>query len=429
MGETMQIKSIISIIGGVCSKEFEGTFQKIKTNSKEINKGDIFLAINNGYQYADEALEKGAIAVITEKEGMGENYIYVPSTIEALGKIAKFYKEYYQKPMIAITGSAGKTTTKEFISTVLSKKYKILKSEKNHNNHIGLPETLLKLNDDIDIVVLEMGMNHFNEISYLSNICNPNYAVITNIGTAHIGNLGSKKNILKAKLEIIEGMEKGILLLNGKDRLLKKVTSNKVKIKKTKWQNCKHIKYQIDKTEFTYVYKKRKYPFIINIPGKHILEDCLLAIDLGLLLGISIEDIQKAVSEFKNEEGRYEIYQKDITIIDDTYNSSYESLKQGLLLLKKRKEHKMIILGDMLEFGQFSKKYHKKINLYLRKIKNKQVFLLGEQAKVIKGKHFETIASLQNHILSNIQKGDIVFVKGSHAMQLEQIVQTLKNNN
>ena len=186
----MKLSEINNILKGKINKDV--SFNKIKMNSKDITTNDVFLAINKGHNYIDEAINNGAVGIISEYD-LDYPSIKVDNSILALGKIANYIRNLYDIPLIAITGSVGKTTTKELIYSVLSKKYKVLKSEKNKNNNIGCPLTLLNLDETYDIIVLEFGMNHFNEISYLSKICNPDYAIITNIGTAHIGNLGSKK--------------------------------------------------------------------------------------------------------------------------------------------------------------------------------------------------------------------------------------------
>ena len=243
----MKLSQINKIINGKINNDI--SFNKIKVNSKEIQPGDLFLAINKGHDYIDEAINNGAVAIISEKE-LDTPSIKVDNSVITLGKIAHYIRNLYNIPLIAITGSVGKTTTKELIYLVLSKKYKVLKSNKNQNNHIGLPLTLLNLNNTYDVIVTELGMNHFNEISYLSNICNPNYAVITNIGTAHIGNLGSKKNILKAKLEILDGMNEGYLIVNNDDKYLNKL-KNTIKV------NSKILKIGSDFLEPIFVLRQK----------------------------------------------------------------------------------------------------------------------------------------------------------------------------
>lgn len=412
----MYLSEINKVVDGIIYNDVY--INKIKTNSKEIEKGDLFLAINKGHDYINEAINNGAVAIISEIDVDNIPYIKVNSSIAALGKIANYIRNKYSIPLIAVTGSVGKTTTKELISLVLSKKYKVLKSLKNNNNHIGLPLTLLNLDDSYDIIVAELGMNHQGEIDYLSKICNPNYAVITNIGSAHIGNLGSKKKILKAKLEILNGMKDGYLIINNDDKYLKKIKyKNIIKVDKSSL-NIKNLNYQ-DNIEFDI----NNIHFKINT-YKHLLIDALIAIKIGILFDIDLNLINEAILEHQNSEGRLNIIKNKYTIIDDSYNSSFESLVGGLEILKNKEDFKFIVLGDMLELGKYSNKYHKKINKYLKKINNKQVLLIGKYTKVIKGKHFNDIDKLSDYLKQNIKYNDIIYIKGSHAMNLDKIKET-----
>ena len=390
---------------------------KIKIDSKEIKKGDLFIAINKGHNYIEDAINNGAVAIISEIELEDIPNIKVKSSVEALGKIAHFIRQKYNIPLIAITGSVGKTTTKELISLVLSKKYKVLKSMENNNNHIGVPKTLLNLDENYDVIVTELGMNHKNEISYLSKICNPNYAVITNIGSAHIGNLGSKKNIYKAKLEILKGMNDGWLIINNEDKYLKKTKyQNLIKVDK---KNLKNLQIK-DKIEFDI----ENTHFIFN-SFKHLLIDVLIAIKIGILFNIELDLISEAIFEYQGINGRLNIIKNKYTIIDDSYNSSFESLIGGLNLLKNKKEFKFIVIGDMLELGKYSKKYHKKVNQFLKKIKNKEVLLIGNLVKVIKGTRFNDVEELIIYLKKHIKNDNIIYIKGSRAMELDKIKETL----
>ncbi len=412
----MYLSEINNIVDGFIYKDT--IINKIRTNSKDITTGDLFIAINKGHEYIDEAINNGAVAIISEIDIQDIPSIRVNSSIEALGKIANFMRNKYNIPLIAITGSVGKTTTKELISLVLSKKYKVLKSMKNNNNHIGVPLTLLNLDDTYDIIVTELGMNHKGEISYLSKICNPNYAVLTNIGTAHIGNLGSKKNILKAKLEILDGMKNGYLIINNNDKYLKKIKyKNIIKVNK-KTLKLKNIKCQ-EKIEFDI----KNVHFTFN-SYQHLLDDVLLAIKIGMLFNVDLSLISEAICEYQNIDGRLNIIKNKYTIIDDSYNSSFESLIGGLSLLQNKKNFKFIIIGDMLELGKYSKKYHKKINKYLKKINNKQVLLIGNYTKLIKGIHFVNIEELINYLKKHVNYNNIIYIKGSHAMNLGKIKET-----
>jgi len=412
----MNVKDILELLN--CNKDADFLINKIETNSKNVECGDLFIAIKKGHEYIYEAIDNGAVAVITEDKKCYDCLtINVDDTIIALGKIASYIRNLYNIPLIAITGSCGKTTTKELISLILSLKYKVLKSEKNKNNHIGLPLTLLNLNDSYDFVVTEMGMNNKGEISYLSKICKPDYGVITNIGSAHVGNLGGIRNIYKAKMEILDGIKDGCLIVNGEDKHLKKVKyKNIIKVNK-RLLNVQNIKYYFDKTEFDI----NDIHFIFNIPGKSLLNDLFIAIKIGLMFDISLNDMSEAIFNFKNIEGRLNILKKDYTIIDDSYNSSYEALVNSLELLKLKEEKKYIVLGDMLELGKYSKRYHKKVNKVLNKIKNKEVLLIGNYTKYIKGKHFDRIDDIINYLSLKLSKDSILYIKGSRAMNLDKI--------
>ncbi len=412
----MNLRDILSYLNIDLNTDLR--INKITTNSKEVTKGDLFVAINNGHNYIDEAIKNGATCVITMDNKHHEVLtIHALDTKEVLYKLSMYVRNLYNIPLIAITGSTGKTTTKDLISLILEKKYNVLKSLKNHNNNIGLPNTLLNLNDTYDVAVVEMGMNHFNEISLLSKIAKPNYAIITNIGSAHIGNLGSKKNILKAKEEILDGMDNGILLVNKKDKYLKKIKyDNTIRVGK-KSIGVKKIKYYKDYIEF-YIGKTK---FRFNYPFKHLLPDVFLAIQVGLLFDVDLNLISKSISEYKTEVGRLNIIKGKYTIIDDSYNSSYEALIGALSKLKHERNHKIIILGDILELGNFSYKYHKKINKYLKKIRNKEVLLIGEYTKNINGVHFETVESINKYLRKRNIDNSIIYIKGSRKMNLDKI--------
>ena len=413
----MYLKDIFKITGGILYGDIK--INKIKTNSKEILEGDLFLAINSGHDYIMDAINKGASAIISEKDfDYDIPKIIVDSTVDSLGKIAKYKRPSYNIPLIAITGSVGKTTTKELIYNILSEKYKVLKSIKNQNNHIGLPLTLLNLDETYDVIVVELGMNHFNEISYLSDICKPDFAIITNIGSAHIGNLGSKKNILKAKLEILDGMDDGYLLVNKNDRYLRRVNypkTIKVNQKTLRVKNLninKNIEFDISNTHFIF----NSY--------SHLLDNVFIAIKLGLLFDIDLNTISEAIKKYKNIEGRLNIIKNKYTIIDDSYNSSFESLIGGLKQLENKDEFKIIVLGDMLELGKYSNIYHKKINKYLKKIKNKEVLLIGEYTNLIRGKHFDNVKDIISYIKTKDINDSIIYIKGSHAFNLDKIKDT-----
>ena len=325
-------------------------------------------------------------------------------------------------PLIAITGSVGKTMTKELINNILETKYKVIKSKGNENNHIGLPMTLLKITDKTDIIVTEMGMNHLGEISFLSKLAKPDTSVITNIGTSHIGYLKSKKNIFKAKMEIIDGMNGGNLILNGEDKYLKKVKLKNTKVYFSNENLSIHnIIEEENKTIFDILYQDIYYKFILNAPS-YLISNVLLAIQTCLLYDIKISDMIKVVADYKQLHNRMNIRKyKNNTILDDCYNASYESMIKALEQLNKYKQKKIIIIGEILELGSYTKKIHKKINKIIKKIDNKEVYLIGEGTKYIKGMHFSNIDEMVTFFNSKNIDDSVILIKGSRKNKLEKI--------
>lgn len=435
----MDLDTLLKVVDGkIINKSVKKNIKNIKIDSRKVNKNDVFIALIgknlDGHDYIKEVLKKEPSSIIVcKKVNIKTNVpiILVEDTYDTLMKIGTFFKEKYEIPVIAITGSIGKTTTKEIISDILSKKYKVLKTLKNYNNHIGLPLTLFKLDNTYGVCVVEMGMNHLNEISKLSKMCKPSVSVITNIGTAHIGNLGSKENILKAKMEITDGMSDGILVVNGKDKMLKKVKyPNLIK------SGMKLKPYSIkvdDKVSFKLVINNEVHKFYYNSSNKSLIMNFILAIEVGLLFKVDIELIKEAIMNYEMPKERMNIYLNGKTkIIDDCYNASYESVIASINTLKKDKNKKVLILGDILELGNHSIKIHKKIGKYIKKLKNKEVLLVGNEVKNIKGKKYkyfnnnqELIEYLKNMNLDNTT----VLVKGSRRMHLEEVIKYLKSLN
>ncbi len=388
----------LSEIYNLLGKEFQGNdknIKGIKIDSKELKKGDVFVCINKGYLYIKEAIKKKVSLIIMDKDisiDKSINVIQVKDAVKTLGMLASFMRDKYQGKVIAITGSNGKSTTKEIISHILKGKYKVLSNIGSENNHIGVPKTLLKLNNSYDYVVLELGTNHPGEITYLSDIVKPDIAIITNIGNAHIGNFGSKRKILKEKLCIKK--DKTILFVNAKDKLLKDVEGIKVD----------YTKYSFDN------------------------EDICLAYVLCLYLGMTKEEINKRLKSLKLLPSRMYHYNiNNITIIDDAYNASYESFIYGINKLDKIKR-KIIIYGDMLELGRYSNLLHKKVYKELLKLDNKIIITIGSNTKKLNNKlHFNTLEEIINYFKDfNFEDNDIIYLKGSHKMELFKLVDPLK---
>ncbi len=427
----MELKELIKITKGVLINDYRNIkINSFKTDTRKLKKGDVFIALKgNNYDGNDFINDKMcASAVITNKKIKLKNIpvIKVDDTYLSLFYIGNYIRCNHMKNVIAITGSNGKTTLKELIYSILIKKYNVLKNEGNKNNLVGVFETINNYKDE-DISIFELGMNHKYEIDKLSKMIVPNTAVITNIGSSHIGNLGSRKNIFKAKMEIVNGLV-GMLIVNGDNKYLKKVKAYKC----GRCVNNDLIAYNIHvyQTYLTFnIYNNKEYEVIFRKPIVDYIPSIVEAIKIGLLYSVPMKDILIAIKNYKSYDKRLnEIILNNYTIYDDSYNASFESVKCGLSFLKNIEAKKIIILGDMLELGKYSKKYHKKINFLLNKIDNKEVLTVGNYTKYINSIHFKDNNSLISY-LKNIQFNKVViYVKGSYGMHLNEIVNFLKNN-
>lgn len=455
----MKVKEILKVTKGKMlfgNEELE--VENFSKDTRTIQKGDIYIGIKgekfDGSNFWNQALDAGATAVIIsniqiskeEKEKYKDKtIIQVEDTFEALYEIAKYKRSLYNIPVIAVTGSVGKTSTKDIIASVVSQKYKTLKTEGNNNNNIGLPLTILKLKDH-EALVVEMGMNHFGEISLLTNIAKPTLAVITNIGTSHIGNLGSRENILKAKLEILEGMKIPRVIINNDNDLLHKwYEENKEKIEIHTYGindssdvTAEKIELGEEKSKFVVKTSSEKVNIDVPVGGEHFVYNALCGFMVGKVLGLTAKEIRNGISKFELTKKRMDIrvLKNGATLINDSYNASYESMKASLKYLSSRTDfRKIAVLGDMLELGDFSKELHEKVG---EEVANDNIDVLicrGEFAKNIiskanKNKKTQCIL-LQNNeeILSKLQEilkeGDGVLIKASNGMKFYEICQKL----
>lgn len=289
---------------------------------------------------------------------------------------------------------------------------------------------LSRINENHDIIILELGMNHLKEIEKMSKICKPETGIITNIGTSHIGFLKTQENIFKAKMEIVKGMKKGNLIVNSNDFYLNKIKkSKKYSIIKTNESCIKNVLVS-DKLYFTINIKNKEYNIEFNIPNKHLIENILLAIKVALLYQIPANNIVNAINSFKAPDKRLNIINlsNNIELIDDTYNASLESIKSSLSILENSKKNKLAIIGDVLELGKHSKEIHKKIEEELKKIKKLNVITIGKHTKVIKiGIHFTTNKEAIDYLNNKKIDNTIVLIKGSNAMHLEEIKENITN--
>ncbi len=457
----LKVKDILKICNGklVCGTE-EIICDNFVKDNREVKLGDVFIGIKgekvDGNSFYKEALEKGASVCLLQKVAISEEVktkysnraiVLVDDTIEAIGKLAAYKRSFYTIPVIAVTGSVGKTSTKDIIASVVSQKYKVLKTQGNFNNHIGLPLTLLKLKDH-EAVVVEMGMNHLGEIAYLSKIAKPTIAVITNIGTSHIGNLGSRETILKAKLEIIQGLqENGILIINNDNDLLHKWNEEQDR----DWvitcgieQSSTWMPYAIQvgqkNSQYQIKEENKTYSMTVPISGRHFVYNSCMALAVGRQLEISIENIQKGIEQFELTKKRMDTFEtkEHVTIINDSYNASYDSTKAALEYLKEiAGKRKIAVLGDMLELGEYANILHEAVGEEVVKNKINLLITIGEFSQKIANRAKElgmeekniTILQTNQQAISLLHKilqpEDVVLLKASNAMNLTQIAKEI----
>lgn len=458
----LKVKEILEVTKGeLIQGDLEQECKNFSKDTRTIQKGDTYLAIKgekfNGNLFWKQALENGADCVIVSEivgsEEELENYknkaiIKVKDTLEALYEIAKLKRSFYKIPVIAITGSVGKTSTKDIVASVVSQKYKTLKTIGNNNNNIGLPFTILKLQDE-EAMVLEMGMNHFGEIRLLTNIAKPDICVITNIGTSHIGNLGSRENILKAKLEILEGNEKATVILNNDNDLLHKwqeENQNKKTIitygiQEKSTINAKEIKLNSNSSEFVCELENKEVKIRVPVGGEHFVLNALCAVSVGETLGIEQEKIVKGIESFELTKKRMDITEltNGIKIINDAYNASLESMQASLSYLSEFKNNRKIaVLGDMLELGEYTKELHRKVGEAVVQNQIDLLFCAGEKAKYIEEQAkksgmpeenvfwFENKEEMIKKIKEIAKAKDIILLKASNGMKFFEIAEELQ---
>lgn len=442
------VRDIINICNGVLISGNENIECKNFTkDTRTINDGDIYVGIKgevyDGNTFYRDAFIKGAKACILDNESViheidkDNTIILVDDSVRAIGQLAKYKRSLYNIPVIAVTGSVGKTSVKDMIYSVVKTEYNVLSTKGNYNNEIGLPFTILGL-DKHDALIVEMGMNHFNELHYLSNIAKPTLAVITNIGTAHIGNLGSRENILKAKLEILDGMNGGPLFINNDNDMLKTVKYDNL-ITVGIDNKSDYMAHDINMRTFSSAfYINDEY---VNLPvgSKAFIYNALFAYAVGIKLGISKENIIQALENFKLSPHRLEmVHTSKYTVIDDTYNASLDSVRNSLSLLKMVNGRQVFIFGDILEVDEYGEEIHKDIGYECISDDIDVVICVGNMTKytydIIKGKdkevyYYEHNKELIQDIDSILEDGDTILVKGSHSMNLIEVVDYLRKDN
>lgn len=443
----MKVYEIVEATRGILvsgNEDYEINF--FSQDSRQMTNGGMYIPLKgerfDGHNFIESAFQTGAQAIISEKDVNYEDKIVikVKDTHQALKDMASYLRNHRPVKVVGVTGSVGKTSTRDMVYSVVKQKYKTLKTEGNYNNEIGLPLTILRYHDE-EVLVLEMGMNHLQEMSRLSMIARPDIACITNVGTAHIGELGSRENILKAKLEIINGMKEGsTLIINQDNDMLQTVELphlNVVRVGKDKEASIQasHIVLEETKSSFEVEYQGKKEIIEVPVQGEHNISNALIAIAVGIELNISLEDIKKGIQEFKLTKNRMDILEKNHkTVIDGTYNASVDSMKSSIDVLANYKKRKVAILADMLELGDYSQQLHEEVGSYVASKGIDILVCVGKEAKYTYQKaresmkdvyYFESNQEVIARLDELLKEDDVILVKGSHSMNLKEVVEKI----
>lgn len=415
----------------------------ISTDSRTIKKGQLFFALwgqnFNGNKYAAEALDKGAsYAVIDDPVYETEKTILVDDCLLELQALAMHHRKMAKVPVLAITGTNGKTTTKELIASVMSKKLKVHYTKGNLNNEIGLPLTILSAPDDTEMMILEMGANHLGEIRTLCNIARPDYGIITNIGTAHLEGFGSFEGVLKAKTELYEHLRKvnGIAIYNDKNPLLTEKIYKLVN-RGVPFSNPTGVELVVEElpSEMNLAvrvkYMHKLYDIQTALFGSYNLENIKAAIATGLFLGVEMEDIAEAISKYQPGNNRSQIKTtQNNTLVCDSYNANPTSMIQAFnSFFQLKANRKILILGDMLELGEKSEEEHQRILQAVKSHNPEKVLLIGPVFNKVSSefgfKAFREMAGLKEYLKTEPVKGALVLIKGSRGMALERVYDLL----
>jgi len=426
----------------------------ISTDSRNIDPGCLFIPIKgekfDGHDFIAGAFENGAAASLTNRDIRnfpGKILIRVDDTLKALHKIAASYRDRFDIPFVGITGSVGKTSTKEMVACALGARYNVLKNEGNLNNEIGVPLTMFRLGTDHEAAVVEMGMSSFGEIRALTGIVRPQVGIITNIGMSHIEKLGSRQNILKAKLELLEGMPPdGLLILNGDDVMLSGVRGL-LKIRTVSYGLDESLDYHAGNIrsrgengiDFDITIGNSEYTVHVPAPGVHNVYNALAALAAGCELRIPPEELIRGIADYKPGKMRLNVIKSNgLTVINDAYNASPQSVKAAISVLDEvEAARRILVLGDMLELGEWSAEAHNETGVYVSGSKADVLITVGTAAAdIIKGAvkagfASDRVAALKSndeaisYLKGCVKPGDAILVKGSRGMRMEEIANAL----
>ncbi len=422
----MKISEIIEATGAKVLKEIDNELEvKISTDTRTIQSGDFYLPLKgasfDGEKFIEQALEKGAVgAFCTGSQGT----LQVNDTLEAYLKLANYRRKKLNPTVVAITGSSGKTTTKELVASTLSAKFKTFKTPLNHNNEIGFCQTIFETPNDTEVLVLEMGMRGLGEIELLSKYAEPDITIISNVGTAHIGRLGSRENIARAKCEIVKHQRGNIFIAHNDDLIKKTVEFNGEKIFYS-IKDVKIIEKGVNYSKFEY----HNNNYELNVGGDYNIENALSAINCAEKLGLTTAEIQQGLKNYKPIEKRWEaVNAGGYEIINDSYNANPESMRAFIDTISELYSNYVIVLGDMGELGENEIKYHCELGEYLQTKGITSVITVGQLSKNIAGStNFNTAEEASEYIRNNVSKNTKIFLKASRSMKFERIIELLNN--
>ena len=441
-------REICAAVGGTLLQDSGAPVTGVTTDSRAVQPGQLFIPLVgerfDGHAYISKALEGGAAGCLTaaapETLLPGKLYIQVADTRLALKALASWYRDKFDLPVVQVTGSAGKTTTKEMLASVLSQRYNTLRTEGNFNNDIGAPLTLLRLMPEHQAAVIETGMNHFGEIRYLGEMVRPDIAVITNVGDAHIENLGNtRQGSLRAKCEIFENLTpEGIAVLNGDDELLNTVTLPQTILRCGVGDGCGVRVTDIDDRGLegvacTVTIKGEHYRLTTSAPGRYMIYPMAMAAAIGRRLGLTREEIAAGVAAYTTVGSRMHLIRLpgERLVIDDCYNANPQSMAEGLrMLAASPAQHRVAVLGDMGELGQLTAQAHRDMGALTRRLGLTAV-AVGEKMHALtetdpQAQWFATVEEAMPAIRQLFTPGTAVLVKASHAMHFESIVKELE---
>jgi UDP-N-acetylmuramoyl-tripeptide--D-alanyl-D-alanine ligase len=454
--ETIRLKEIAKAISGeILVRGTTKEFSNVIIDSRKVSQGDIFIAIKgenfDGHKFVKGAIDCGAkLCIVHEKEryenlDRSVSIILVKDTKRALLDLASYYISTLDIKVIGITGSTGKTSTKDLMAAALSKKYRVFKTQGNFNNDIGLPLMIFKLDKTYEVAILEMGMSNLGEIDTLAKVAKPTIGVITNIGTSHLENLKTRENILKAKLEIANNFTKNnVLIINGDNDMLHDYSTDKYKIVKigiNSDYNFKGCRIIINKDSIEFGIRENgkdgNATIKVPVPGKHNVLNSLLAIAVARELKVTYEEIKEGIQNLKSTSMRLDVISlNDYTIINDAYNASPDSMEAALDVLKQYDGRKIAVLGTMKELGDSSAKAHEQVGAYAKSSGVDLLFTLGEFNQDFKKGYgsenfmaFDSMEKLIEELKKNIKSDDVLLVKASRSMKLETIINELQKKN